>query len=117
MNFYKLNNLILEEIEVNKDESGVDDPVNDKSIGAIVFVLQKLIADVKNEKVKKMIQEFIDKLSGTTTEPSKEKAPEKASPSGETPAQPSAPPPASPTGGTEAMPPEPPSTPPTPPQM
>ena len=111
MNFYKLNNLIIEEIEVNKDQSGVDAPANDNAVSAFKPVLQALIDKVQNEKVKKMIQEFIDKLSGTTTEPSKEKAPEKASPSGEVPAQPSAPPPS----GSAEMPPEPPSTPPTPP--
>ena len=94
MNFYKLNNLILEEIEVKKDESGVDDPINDKSIAGFVPVLQALIDKVENEKVKTMIQAFVDKLSGKAPETSKEKAPEKASPSGETPAQPSAPPPA-----------------------
>ena len=85
--------------------------------GSIVKNFYNYLNNGEIEKAKECAspsaKEFIDKLSGTTTEPSKEKAPEKASPSGEVPAQPSAPPPS----GSAEMPPEPPSTPPTPPQM
>lgn len=66
MNFYKLNQLLNEELQPDSsDSSGVSEPANDKTVSNMLDMMKGLIDKVSNEALKAKIKKFMDEMTGT----------------------------------------------------
>ena len=63
MNFFKLNEILHEEI--NPEQSGVSEPANDKTVSNMLDMMKGLLNKVSNDALKNKIQKFIDDMTNT----------------------------------------------------